>query len=78
MKYRYSLNIRIRRNESISFFINITDNSIFSINTNTLEYLTEKINDGLSDIDIKNDKSEFKNFVLNLNKMRILEKFEDD
>ncbi len=70
--YKFSKNIRIRQCDELSFFINITNNYIYTINTETLKFLEKKIGEGLS-IEKINDNIDFLKFIRTLEMHKILE-----
>lgn len=70
--YKFSKNIRIRQCDELSFLINITNNYIYTINTETLKFLEKKIGEGLS-IEKINDNIDFLKFIRTLEMHKILE-----
>lgn len=71
--YKISDNIRIRKCDEISFFVNIKSNLIFTIKTETLKFLIKKIEEGLTLKKVNIDKTEFIKFIQILEKQKILE-----
>ena len=71
--YKISDNIRIRKCDEISFFVNIKSNLIFTIKTETLKFLIKKIEEGLTLKKVNIDKTEFIKFIKILEKQKILE-----
>lgn len=71
--YKFHDNIRIRSCDELSFLINISNNSIFVIKTNTLKFLQLKLNDGLTIHKLSSLESNFIDFINELEKQHILE-----
>jgi len=70
--YKLCNNIRIKTCDEISFFINIDNNSIFNIKTDTLNYLLRELNMGLLETDLKQHNSFFVDFIVKLKDLNIL------
>lgn len=71
MKLYINDNIRVRVCESQTFFINIHDNSVFNISTNTYMYLKKRLDEGLNS-DLNYESKEFACFITNLKKNEII------
>lgn len=78
MKYIFSRDIRFKTCVDLSFLVNIKTNSVFQINTNTLNYLQECLSDGLTEEKLCAEELFFKNFVIELQKREILEVVKDE
>lgn len=74
MKYYINDNIRVRICDSQTFFVNIHNNSIFNINTNTYMYLKNRLDEGLNTT-THSESKEFINFIMELKKNGILGEF---
>lgn len=68
MKYKFCENIRIRKCDDLIFFVNISNNSIYSIKYPAYEYLCSKL-----DFDINASNTDFGKFINNLQKNNIIE-----
>ncbi len=50
--YKIKSNIRIRSCGELSFIVNINNNNIYTIKTNTMEFFLQKLNEGIGSNDI--------------------------
>lgn len=75
--YTISKNIRIRNCDDITFLININNNRILKINTNTYRYLKDQLSSGIDDSVIKTYDKAFAYFISVLKEKDILEEIED-
>ena len=75
--FRLCENIRIRHCDELSFFINIHNNTLFSIKRPTMDFLLKRIEQGISEEDLMVDDPEFLNFVNSLVEKNILRDVHD-
>lgn len=70
--YYIKKNIRIRSCNELSFLINIKDNSIFVIKTETLTFLYDILKNGLTENNLKQYESSFIEFIKKMQQANIL------
>ena len=75
--FRLCENIRIRHCDELSFFINIQNNALFSIKRPTMDFLLKRIDQGISEDELKINEPEFLNFVNSLVEKNILKDAHD-
>lgn len=71
--YKFKDNIRIRTCDELSFFIDIKNNKISMIKTNSLNFLKLQLKNGLSPESLKKMDYEFVSFVNELENQKIME-----
>lgn len=71
--YKFCDNVIVRNCDELSFLVNISDNSLFVIKTNTLKFLQIKLEEGLIIDKRSNLESDFIKFIKELEKKNILE-----
>lgn len=76
--YNFADNIRIRTCDELSFLVDITNNNLLVLKTNTLRFLEMKLNQGLSKEDLNFYDTTFNNFIKELEKQNILEVSKDE
>lgn len=76
--YKICENIRVRNCGQLSFLIDITNNNIFSLKTNTLEYLKCRLEEGSIEENNSEENQQFLNFLIELRKNNILEVDSDE
>ena len=76
--YTLHENIRIKTCDTESFFVNISNNSLYSIKTNTLNYLLSEIHKGLNENNISEYNTDFLDFVHKLESLNILKRYDDE
>jgi hypothetical protein len=67
--YRFRKHIRIRSCDELSFFVNISNNSLYMIKTDTLNFLQTKLEEGLSADTLDSNEKRNKNFVEFIDKL---------
>lgn len=76
--YTICENIRIKTCDDQSFFVDISNNLLFNIKTDTLKYLLYELDKGLSANKLKNYNSDFVKFICDLESLNILTRYPDE
>lgn len=72
MMYDFYDYIRIRSVDNLSFLINIRNNTIFTLKTETLDFLKIELSEGLDEKRLHSLSPDFINFVKTLEENKIL------
>lgn len=70
--FRICDDIRIRHCGALSFFVNVRSNKIFSIKRQTMDFLLQKLEHGMSEDALSAETPEFLSFVRSLIAKNIL------